>query len=404
MQPARPVPSFPAGTPSPIQGAPPLPSVTINVKDYPALDKVPPTDSEMVKDWLKKIDLTKAPAIKPTGKDGCDNTTFNADQIAKAGPTGNCWWTCGGCTREGDVAFCPNKGTWGASFDDGPSESTPALLDYLDQENLKATFFVVGSRAISHPEILQAEYMTSHQICIHTWSHSSLTTLTNEQIVSELAWTMKALKDILGVTPTCVRPPYGDYDDRTRYIFKEMGLTAYVWTIGSAGPFDSNDWKVVSGSATPSESVNAFQKILTTQTALPSGFIVLAHDIYEKSVALSINAFLPSALKTAGMKVQSIATCLGLSPGQTYFETSKLPTPDPPAPETTESNKNSGHDSTRNTPPPPKNQNNENGNFEKNTSTSNTPYTGPYTTGWKMSLIFTNLFIAMLLSSQHFGI
>ena len=40
--------------------------------------------------------------------------------------------------------------------------------------------------------------------------HKPLTSLTNAQIVAELGWTRKAIKDVLGVTPTTMRPPYGD--------------------------------------------------------------------------------------------------------------------------------------------------------------------------------------------------
>jgi len=61
------------------------------------------------------------------------------------------------------------------SFDDGPSEDTPRLLDYLESNgDLKSTFFIVGSRALSRPEILQSTYMAGHEISVHTWSHPSL--------------------------------------------------------------------------------------------------------------------------------------------------------------------------------------------------------------------------------------
>jgi peptidoglycan/xylan/chitin deacetylase (PgdA/CDA1 family) len=98
------------------------------------------------------------------------------------------------------------------TYDDGPAFYTTELLDFLDQESLKATFFVVGSRCISFPPILQSEYMDGHQIAVHTWSHPPLTTLTNEQIIAELGWTKKVIKDILGVTPNMMRPPYGDIE------------------------------------------------------------------------------------------------------------------------------------------------------------------------------------------------
>lgn len=73
------------------------------------------------------------------------------------------------------MTVCPRgKNIWGASFDDGPSDDSPRLLNHLDRENIKATFFIVGSRALSRPEILQREYMTGHEISVHTWSHNSL--------------------------------------------------------------------------------------------------------------------------------------------------------------------------------------------------------------------------------------
>lgn len=69
----------------------------------------------------------------------------------------------GGCTRDSDVSFCPTKSTWGLSFDDGPAPSTPKLLNYLASVNLLSTFFVVGSRVVASPQILQSTYMAGHR-------------------------------------------------------------------------------------------------------------------------------------------------------------------------------------------------------------------------------------------------
>jgi peptidoglycan/xylan/chitin deacetylase (PgdA/CDA1 family) len=84
------------------------------------------------------------------------------------------------------------------------------LLKYLDDKDVTATFFVVGSRVIERPTILIEEYMSGHEISVHTWSHRLLTTLTNEQIVAELAFTREAIRQVLGVSPTTMRPPQGD--------------------------------------------------------------------------------------------------------------------------------------------------------------------------------------------------
>ena len=132
--------------------------------------------------------------------------------------------------RATDITECPDKYTWGLSYDDGPSPFTPLLLDYLDQQNVTTTFFVVGSRVLSRPQMLQSEYMAGHQISVHTWSHPYLTKLTNEEIVAELGWTKQVIKDTIGVTPNTFRPPYGDIDDRVRAIAAQMGLTPIIWT------------------------------------------------------------------------------------------------------------------------------------------------------------------------------
>ena len=111
-----------------------------------------------------------------------------------------------------DIDECQEKNHWGLTFDDGPANYTSNLLHYLDEVQLKATFFVVGSRVTAFPATLQAQYAGGHQIGVHTWSHKALTTLSNREIVAELGWTKKVIYDTLGVTPNMMRPPYGDIE------------------------------------------------------------------------------------------------------------------------------------------------------------------------------------------------
>ena len=207
--------------------------------------------------------------------------------------------------------------TWGLSYDDGPSPYTPLLLDYLSSVNLTTTFFVVGSRVISRPAMLQAEYIQGHQISVHTWSHSSLTTLTNEQIVAELGWTMKAIRDVIGVTPNTMRPPYGDIDDRVRAVSAAMGLTPVMWSSitenGVTTDFDTDDWHIPGGGATGPSSLSKFQEILNNYVPkLDTGFIVLEHDIYQQTVDLAVGYVLPMAIASGKFTLKSIINCLGL--------------------------------------------------------------------------------------------
>jgi hypothetical protein len=181
---------------------------TIHPTNYPTLDVIPRTDSPEVQQWIKDVAASGVtiPNITATVEGGC---AANPQAVAD---TSRCWWTCGGCTRDSDITTCPDKLTWGLTYDDGPAPYTPNLLQYLDEHSLKATFFVVGSRVISYPALLQDEYLKGHQISVHTWSHHSLTQMTNEQIIAELGWSKKVIKDVLGVTPNTWRPPFGDIE------------------------------------------------------------------------------------------------------------------------------------------------------------------------------------------------
>ena len=51
-----------------------------------------------------------------------------------------------------------------------------------------------------------------------------MTSMTNEQAFAELYYSKKAIKDVLGITVRCWRPPYGDVDDRIRYIAQALDM------------------------------------------------------------------------------------------------------------------------------------------------------------------------------------
>lgn len=311
--------TYPAGSRSPVSGAPVLPQVVINPADWPTLDRPPPTDTPQVQQWLSEIDLSGIPTFSPTQTGYCANAS-NADAVSQASQ--RCWWTCGGCTRATDITFCPARNTWGVSYDDGPSPYTPKLLDFMDQAGVKSTIFTVGSRVISRPEMVQYEYMAGHQLAVHTWSHFPLTTLTNEQIVAEFGWSKKAIHDVTGVTPAYMRPPYGDIDDRVRYIALQMGLTPVIWTAYNGQTFDTRDWQIAGGVVAAPQVAQTFDQILTQLAPqMSTGFIVLAHDLYQQSVDLAVNYVLPLALGNSALTLEPIISCLGYANSEAYIET-----------------------------------------------------------------------------------
>lgn len=200
-----------------------------------------------------------------------------------------------------------------------------AAASSVNEHKVSTTFFVVGSRVISRPEMLQSEYMAGHQIAVHTWSHPPLTTLTNEQIVAELGWSKQVIKDTIGVTPLYMRPPYGDLDDRVRAICEKMNLTPIIWTSANGVEFDTNDWKIPGGVATGESSLGQFDVILQQAAQIDTGFIVLEHDLYQQSVDLAVGYVLPAAIKSINSSspynLMSIADCLGTGTQNSYAET-----------------------------------------------------------------------------------
>ncbi|KAF9914449.1 chitin deacetylase [Lobosporangium transversale] len=279
----------------------------VAVNAYPALDCTPFIQDPQVQAWLKLVDFSKVPVFPPSKNGVCptDLTTIPKDQ---------CWWTCQKCEAPGDITSCPKTGTWGLTYDDGPSPDSPRLYDNLLAHNQKATLFIVGSRAISFPNTLKRAYQEGHQIAIHTWSHPSMTSLTNEQIVAELKWTEKAIFDTIGATPLYWRPPYGDVDNRVRSIATQLGFKTSIWTQG----FDTDDWNIPGGTATSQSVVDTFKAWLTKIPTMSTGFIVLEHDLFAQEVDVSVNGILPIAYSTKGLVMQPIAQCLG--DGKPYKE------------------------------------------------------------------------------------
>lgn len=104
-----------------------------------------------------------------------------------------------------------------------------------------------------------------------------MTAFPDDQVFAELYYTAKAIKDVVGVTPTCWRPPFGDVDDRVRAIAKGLGLETVLWTD------DTDDWKILPLGTLPTASIDAnYAAIIAKETQGPTagqGNIVLTHEI-----------------------------------------------------------------------------------------------------------------------------
>jgi peptidoglycan/xylan/chitin deacetylase (PgdA/CDA1 family) len=129
------------------------------------------------------------------------------------------------------------KRTVALTFDDGPSEGTLALLDYLERENIKATFFQCGMNVKRLPQIAGAVAAEGHEIGNHSYSHPKLPFKAKEFIEHEFTETQKVIAFETGVTPMLLRPPYGFRWAGMRAVQQKLSLLSVLWTV------IGNDWR-----------------------------------------------------------------------------------------------------------------------------------------------------------------
>jgi len=123
------------------------------------------------------------------------------------------------------------------TFDDGPSESTPLLLDLLATHGVRATFFQIGANVRHLPSVARQVLEAGHCIGNHTASHALLSLHSPGFIYREIAEGQKIIADATGSEPRYFRPPFGVRWFGLRGAQKRLRLTSVLWsTIGK-------DWK-----------------------------------------------------------------------------------------------------------------------------------------------------------------
>lgn len=155
------------------------------------------------------------------------------------------------------------------TFDDGPWETTPELLDVLKENGAHATFFTVGRLVSSYPDIVRREYDEGHQVCTHTWDHAAgtgqgvnLTYMSPEEQVSEVEQGFEAIDSAVGADVTRIfRAPGGNYYGSTVGNLDGTVIAEVGWNV------DTKDWSKPGADA-----------IASTLKAAQPGQVILMHD------------------------------------------------------------------------------------------------------------------------------
>lgn len=116
------------------------------------------------------------------------------------------------------------------TFDDGPNAAwTPRLLDILARHEVRATFFLLGSRAAAQPELVRRMAAAGHTIGNHSWSHPNLARTRASRVREELRQTSETLQQIVGAPVKFFRPPFGARRPAVFRIARELGMEPVLW-------------------------------------------------------------------------------------------------------------------------------------------------------------------------------
>jgi len=151
------------------------------------------------------------------------------------------------------------------TFDDGPNYNTSKVIDVLNKYDIKATFFVLGSRAINNKDILKKMADSGMEIGNHTYNHLLLTKYDENKIRSEIEDTSEVIYSATKKRPKLLRPSYGSVNNKIK---KVANMPIIIWDI------DTLDWKYHNSKRITSRVVNKVR----------DGDIILMHDIYSASL------------------------------------------------------------------------------------------------------------------------
>lgn len=181
------------------------------------------------------------------------------------------------------------------TFDDGPhSKVTPQVLDILEEHNVKATFFMLGSQAVKNSAMAKEVALAGHEIGNHTNLHQNLVELDTYDIEEEIAVSARNIEAASGQYPMIIRPPYGIFDKRVEETATALGNSLILWSV------DSLDWKTRNAKSIKEEIMNT----------ITPGAIVLMHDIHQ-ATADALPGLLTSLLNE-GYHFVSVSEILSL--------------------------------------------------------------------------------------------
>ena len=191
------------------------------------------------------------------------------------------------------------------TFDDGPSKTvTPLILDLLKQENIKATFFLLGSRVELNPDIVRREYDEGHYIANHGYSHNYTNIYqTPQSVVDEFNATEAAIKNALG------------NQEYTSYLFRFPGgmpggkhaqLKAEAAQILEQNGVAHLDWNALTSDAAGAKTNEEMLQNAISTIGEKNSVVILMHDAGDKILTYEMLPNLISYLREKGYEFKNM--------------------------------------------------------------------------------------------------
>jgi cellulose synthase/poly-beta-1,6-N-acetylglucosamine synthase-like glycosyltransferase/peptidoglycan/xylan/chitin deacetylase (PgdA/CDA1 family) len=192
------------------------------------------------------------------------------------------------------------------TFDDGPDPRwTPNILEVLRRERVPGTFFMVGSQAARHPDLVREVERAGHQVGNHTFTHAGMSTGPAWLRRAEVDLTEAVLLGITGHYSRFIRPPYSATSDavtpRTERALAKAAGTRYIIALAD---YDSHDW----------EKPGVAQIIRNATPPARRGGVIMFHDGGgDRHQTVAALALLIPKLRAQGYSFVPLRSMLGLT-------------------------------------------------------------------------------------------
>ncbi|MCS6875158.1 MAG: glycosyltransferase [Pyrinomonadaceae bacterium] len=207
------------------------------------------------------------------------------------------------------------------TFDDGPDPIwTPKILDILKQENVKASFFIVGANGEQNPGLVRRIVEEGHDIGNHSFTHPNMGKVPLKITDLELNATQRLIQSLTGRGTILFRPPYfGDAEPQTPDEVEPIVEASRLGYIAVGLHIDPEDWKTPGAETITERVIDAI--LNPSEDENKRGQIVLLHDSGgDRSQTVEALPKIIETLKSKGYKFVTVSELAGISQQQSMPE------------------------------------------------------------------------------------